>query len=421
MTLLPRQPLFALAEQMPLAVIGGRVYLLLDEQGHNKNWLQFAGQMYSLVSAQTLPELEEAYEGDYATELEQYQKSFLQAAAGQGLAGAQEMEQLIAEDRILDFLVKRMLPRLHRLYHWSAPPLQLPDLESGDEAQSPGSSAGNHHRHCTRGLLAAVLGGDMLFLDERGYRLTAIDAAEAEWQREVIVSCKGRVYCPSASGCFLYEIEQRFQWQLMQALEQQAPVEAAEQAEQLRQVKERKERWLAGLGLRQLANDGTVYLYRDEWCGIVKLGPNWWVYLEIPEEFVYEDHKAPGTFYRFDPTRVGVRLIYDRASKQVSFENARVEGARAAFVLTSGYEHMYVDANNGSICQGPYTWAWWTADIKLEDAICKYLINARDTILSGYRPDTQDISPVHKLEEFPHRRISLWEIEQRGLRITNRF
>ncbi len=72
---LPRQPLFALAEETPLVMLAGQVYLC-DAVEQPRDYLLLDGQRYALIPAARLLELEALYSQLFSAELRLYKLSY---------------------------------------------------------------------------------------------------------------------------------------------------------------------------------------------------------------------------------------------------------------------------------------------------------------------------------------------------------
>lgn len=410
---LPRQPFFDLAAETPLALLKGRIYLLSGVEPA-RDYLWFEDQRYALAPGPRLSELEEAYAQIFSAELRSYKLNSLQQAIKQGALEVAEVQQAIADDRILSFIVLQMIPKLqHMRAWWGLPPQQAkqPALGTLDgQPECRGVLSERHARRLGSGLLASALGDDALIVDEKVYQLTILN--DEEGQGDFVVNFAGRLYCPSYPSCrYLYEIEANFSQVLDQELRRRALAELTAYRVQLQHLQQRRRDLLASCGYEQVGEDGLTYLYRDEHAGIVKLGADWWVYVEVPE-FVLQDYNEPGAYYSFGRTRVGVRLYFDWSTGQLDFQIP-------AQVLTPGYEHPYTgNGSDQSICLGNYQWSWREGHA-LEDVIYKYLLDGRTTLMRGYHPYNRN-TPRLRLETLPHRRISGEQVQQLGLCVTNR-
>lgn len=393
----PRQLFFALAAETPVVVLAGQAYLC-DGVKPSADYLLFDGQPYGLVPLARLSELDELYAQAFAAELQLYRFHCLQESIT-------EIQQLIAEEQVVRFLLARMIPLMRAMRRWRGLPgqehLVVEALDS--ETPEPSSLLGDVQSQLSgSGLLATVLGRNVLILDEKVYHLT-IHAGEE--QCDPLIYFQGRLYCSSLSSChFLFEVEERFNQLLGARVRQMLSAQAAARFQELQKRRER----LHALGKHQ--EDGLLYLYRDDHAGIVRFEESWWVYLEVPE-FVLMDHNEPGAFYHFGRTRVGVPLYFNWGTGQLDFQTP-------AQVLTPNYEHPFTgDGSDRTICMGSYEWSW-RSERSLEEVIYQYLLDARVNLLRGYHPYNTN-SPRRKLAAMPHRRISWERVQQLGLPVTN--
>lgn len=394
----PRQLFFALAAEAPVVVLAGQTYLC-DGVEPSADCLLFDGQPYGLVPLARLSELDELYARAFAAELQLYRFNCLQESIT-------EVQQLIAEEQVMHFLLTRMIPWMRAMRRWRGLPEQeLLVVEAPDgEMPEPSNLLGDMHSQLSgSGLLATVLGDSVLILDEKVYCLT-IHAGEE--QCDPLIYVQGRLYCSSLSSCrFLFEVEEQFNRLLSARVRQALSAQAAARFQELHKRRER----LHALGKYQ--EDGLLYLYRDDHAGIVRFEESWWVYLEVPE-FVLMDPNEPQAYYYFPRTRVGVPVYFNWATGQLDLQ-------APAQVLTPGYEHPFTgDGSDRTICMGSYEWSWRSGQ-SLEKVIYRYLLDARVTLLRGYHPHNSN-SPRRRLTAMPHRRISWESVQQLNLPITNR-
>lgn len=395
----PRQLFFALAAETPVVALAGRAYLC-DAVEPSADRLLFDGQPYGLVPLARLSELDDLYAQAFAAELQMYRFHCLQGDMA-------EMQQLLAEEQVVHFLRTRMIPLVRAMRRWRGLPEQEPlvavEAPGGEMPEPSRALLSTRSQLLGSGLLATVLGGNALILDEKVYHLT-IHAGEE--QCDPLIYFQGRLYCSSLSSCrFLHEIEEQFNQLLSARVRQTLSARSSAHFQELLRGRER----LHALGKYQ--EDGLLYLYRDDHAGVVRFEENWWVYLEVPE-FVLMDPSEPQAYYYFPRTRVGVPVHFNWASGQLDFQ-------APAQVLTPGYEHPFTgDGSDRTICMGSYDWSWRSGR-GLEEVIYRYLLDARVTLLRGYHARNPN-SPRRRLAAMPHRRISWERVQQMNLPITNR-
>lgn len=393
----PRQLFFALAAETPVVVLAGQAYLC-DGVEPSADRLLFDGQPYGLVPLARLSELDDLYAQAFAAELQLYRFNSLQGDLAQ-------MQQLLAEEQVVHFLQTRMIPLVRAMHRWRGLPEQEPlvvEAPDGEIPEPSGLLGDVHSQLAGSGLLATVLTGNTLILDEKVYRLT-IHAGEE--QCDPLIYFHGHLYCSSLSSCcFLYEVEEQFNQLLSARVRRTLSTLASARFQELQKRRKR----LHALGKHQ--EDGLLYLYRDDHAGIVRFEENWWVYLEVPE-FVLMDPNEPQAYYYFPRTRVGVPVYFNWATGQLDFQ-------ASAQVLTPGYEHPFTgDGSDRTICMGSYDWSWRSGR-SLEEVIYKYLLDARVTLLRGYHRYNSN-SPRRRLAAMPHRRITWERVQQLHVPVTN--
>jgi len=409
---LPRPYFFKLAEQLPLAVITGRIYLL-DEAGSSKDYFLLVGQRYGLVEAQTLLDLEQVYAQEFAKEIDLYKAEYLREEIDHRIAAIKEMESHLADDCILNFLVNKMIPKLARM-HGRA----LEEGPPSSETEEPnllneGVATVQESQRQRASMLESLLKQDVLVLDGQVYKLIQIgnqgqEAAELQ-NRDLLLRVRGRTLGLSASCLPLAELEQQFKMELEKELKKQALAEVPERAHQLQEIQHNKKRIEALLLKHAKIEGGLLYLYQDPKSGVVKIGNAYYVYLEVPAH-VLQDPNNPRDYYYFDRTRVGTVVTY--ANGQINFQHA---------VVMTPYEHPFLNRGKAftGFCMGRYD-KNKLINLPLEDAIYTFLTDAKNVLIKSYHKGNPGIQ-YHAIAQFPERKISLEEVKKRGLPITNLY
>lgn len=403
---LPRPSFFSIAEGMPLAVVSGRIcFLEEDDQAENgKDHLLFEDQRYALVEGPTLRELDEVYGQEFAEVIDNYKTQYLRQEVDREIETIQAMESQIAQDRVLDFLINKLIPKLAHLSDrvWEPPSKDAEELDPLEARTAPTQELPRI------GLLELMFASRGLFiLDEKVYALVPIDGQRAE-RCDLILRTQGRGYALSVSCLYLHEVEAIFQRGLQRLLKQQALSEAPQRAHQLQEIR-RKSSKIQAL-LKQIPpkkEGGLLCLYQDPQAGVVQVNGRWYVYLQVPE-YVLHDHRIPHAYYRFDATQVGTMLT--SSPQNVTFGSA---------VVMTPYQHPFVWGPSYSpICMGHYNRGKLNG-LPLEDAICQYLVDARNNLMKGYHRG--NTNTYRQLAAFPQHKISLEEARARNLPITNAF
>ena len=460
---LPRLEWFALVERAPVVVLSTRTYcfkeflrrssraLALPDGPQGLRRVLASAREHGLADGLSLPEIERAYLRRNWLALDGYRTAYLRREfPGLNLQPMAATQRKISQYYILYFLAARMAPKLHREHRPFDLTRELPSAEVEVDGPSPSPPPSAFafafveaelaklgwltpeslmRSYPADGLLSGLIGRGFLFLGGKAYPLQEASGRSGGKGRLVINVAGGSYLISSSPACTLAEIERGFQRELEAFLQRQAREELPQRLEQQRAAKEIKRAVTQALRRfpLQVGPDGLLYLYWDSEGGIVRWRNGlWYVYLEVPA-FVLQDPNAPGTYYYFDPTRVGLAL-----EPGLGLEAGPEEllPGKAPFpnpvVLATDYEHPYVGPHTklgGNICLGgrsssEYDWSWWSEELSLEDAIYKYLLDAKYVLLGGYHRDNP-FEPTLPLRSFAHRRISLQEVKRRKLKITN--
>lgn len=438
---LPRFHWFALVERTPLVVLSTRTYCFKEFSSRSSKDLSLpdgpAGIRRVLASAREhglkestpLPEVEKAHLRTKSSPLDGYKTAYLREKHPESdLQPMDVTQEKISQHVIVHFLATRMAPKLYRERHPFAPQPQR-SAEAERRPPHPETVMRDGSRidperavkgYPAEGLLGSIIDGSYLFLGGKGYPLQRSPSVTRKREQGLKLNGEGYLVC-DAPARPLAEIETEFEKRLKAFLQQQADEELPQRVERLEAERELKRAVDAALAQTPLqrGSDGLLYLYRDDEGGIVRWQEQWHIYLEVPE-FVLEDPSASGAYYRFDATRVGMacppwRPLADKAPFP------------CPVVLDRAYEHPYVGPHTrlgGTVCMGGrsgshYDWSWWSPALKPEDALYKYLLDAKYVLLGGYHEDNP-YDPTFPLETFAHRRISVREIRRRKLKVTNR-
>lgn len=396
---LPALSFFALAAQVPLVVQNGTIYYVGEETAVEP-CLLFADTAYSLLSAQSLAEVETNYYVQHQTQLEQYKLDYLQRVVDEEIKSLRQLQQQLAENDLLTFLLLHLQPQLAALdMRQEQPP--APSGENRPPVMVAPARGREPHPHFSQPHhLYQAIGEHALFLDGNVYTLEPVSPPP---DSDLIIRVCGRAY--GLTQCrFLTEVEQTFTAQVAEALQDQALAEAPDRQQWLNELKAE----LANMQKRlppSLVAGQDGYLYRSSRWGIMRQQGNWIVYQEVPE-YVIEGNDQ--RLYRFKATRVGLILL--------NLQREQILAAGRARVLTP-YAHMFVNAtvSGESICMAKSdAYYQQLRRMPLAQAICTYLHDAAQTLMAGYHAGNSN-NPYHPITNFAAYTISRQEATHQGL------
>jgi len=150
--------------------------------------------------------------------------------------------------------------------------------------------------------------------------------------------------------------------------------------------------------------------YSERDFGFIKKGgqsnPYYYLFLKVPEH-VLRDPEL-GYYHHFRGSRVAVKL-YLNSSGEVSYEGPMMVERRSHPFSSNTNEYA-------GICMGNYERSKLNR-LKRGEAVARLLTDAKHTLLSGYIDS--DTGPERRLCKYTRNKISLEEIERKGLQITN--
>src|SRR3989344_2763368 len=145
--------------------------------------------------------------------------------------------------------------------------------------------------------------------------------------------------------------------------------------------------------------------YGEDDFGFLVDDDNYYVFLDVPKHVLKDpEHNK---YYLFGNVKIGVSI----GDSGQMYENK--------VVILQNYSHPFVGYSEDKfeeICVGNYPYSK-LSNLKKEEAIARLLIDAKNTLLSGY--NSKHVSPMAHLGDFESKRISLAEIKRRKLNITN--
>ncbi len=130
------------------------------------------------------------------------------------------------------------------------------------------------------------------------------------------------------------------------------------------------------------------------------------VYVEIPEHVLQSPYN--GNLYRFDGHKLGVNILHGTDGPRLEKWPYRMGHVSGPFY-----------GDGGSLCMGDYDSSFLENGMEKGKAFAKLLIDARNIVLRGY--NRQGVHPHHGLNDnnFSSRIISMSEVKEKGLPITN--
>ena len=302
----------------------------------------------------------------------------------------------MAQNDVLSFLVKRLIPKLQQLERSETQAAVVPDAVRQQRRQRKPLLPAKRPLLPQNNILERVIGRYVLILDQKVYPLQPVTPIPGQ---DLLILTNGRAYAPTLPARFLHEVKADFYNGLRQSLEAQALAESPDHLHLLTQL----EAEFAALTSHIEIKDG--YLYRGQTYGISQHGDAWVIYSEIPE---YVVEAANGQLYRFDATRVAVTFS--------SCQPERVLFTGSAHVLAP-YQHMFVSSGKAqnSICMSKGS-AYYTRlhQMPLEEAVCLFLHDAKYTLMAGHHAGNSN-TPYHPIETFAHRRLTHSEATRQHL------
>lgn len=397
---LPPLSFFDIATHTPVIVLNGMVFYLVESDfaaDPEAACFRVEQLRFKLVPSQSLAEMEQYYiRAAAAHALEGIKTRYLTEVIDQRIESMEAMQRQMAQNDVLTFLVKCLIPKFQQLELSGTKAAVLPSIVPTSRRKpmtpttQPLLTANN--------ILETVIGRQALILDEKIYPLQPVTAAP---EQDLLVFANGRTYAPAIPAQPLTKAQSAFYNKVIQSLKAQALAESPDRLQLLAEL----EAEFAALSGHIQIKDG--YLYRGQTYGILQQGHQWVVYSEVPE---YVVEAANGQLYRFDATRVGI-IIANCQPKQLLFSGC-------AHVLAP-YQHMFVSSGKAknSICMSKGS-AYYTRlhQMLLEEAICLCLHDAKYTLMAGYHGGNGN-TPYYPIETFAYRRLTRSEAMRQRLPI----
>jgi hypothetical protein len=402
---LPTPDLLLVAAETPTVVYRRQAYHFANTPTAAGSFI-FEGAAYGLMKTERLADSERRFFALQAEAIEAFKTGYLRETVDTRIQAARELARRLRENRVLGFLMQELIPQFMELRLGKAG-YERQKIERRARSIQRLLAHPEKRKPLTGALLAAEL-DRTLILDGKVYSLVEVSV---ENSGDLCLHLEGRLFALGVPPRFLKQVQESFAERLANYLCGQALAESPERLRCLREIEREQQEWAEFLAEQPPGppTAGRRYLYHDSERGILQEESEnvFYVYLEVPE---YVVEAADGGLYRFEATRVGVRLD--------SSDPAAILKAGRAVVLTP-YEHMFVSGKNAgeSLCMvrgdGYY------AELRtsgLAEGLLAYLHDAKQTLMAGHHA-RNDSTPYHPISSFGHRRISRDEAEQKQLPI----